>query len=200
MNLYEITDFNQPAPQPETNLYDTIARDTTTHPSDDTHVYYNNIGQVVVPPDDTHVYYNEQSVVRGAKNEPQNSQETSPDVSLDELYNQPNIQMKPAPVSQDYEYVYGHGAAGGNGGDEEAGGNGGAEEAGGNGGAEEGKSGVENQDLDYVDIDHSITPDLRSVGVTPRSQGVIYAEVQQKDMDTDQQVDDMMMVENDLYN
>ena len=199
MNLYEITDFNQPAPQPETNLYDTIARDTT-HPSDDTHVYYNNIGQVVVPPDDTHVYYNEQSVVRGAKNEPQNSQETSPDVSLDELYNQPNKQRKPATVSQDYEYVYGHGAAGGNGGDEEAGGNGGAEEAGGNGGAEEGKSGVENQDLDYVDIDHSITPDLRSVGVTPRSQGVIYAEVQQKDMDTDQQVDDMMMVENDLYN
>ena len=199
MNLYEITDFNQPAPQPETNLYDTIARDTTTHPSDDTHVYYNSVGQSVVPHDDTHVYYNEQSVARGAKNEPQNSQETSPDVSLDELYNQPNKQRKPAPVSQHYEYVYGHGAAGGKRG---------AEEAGGNGGAEEEESGVGNQDLDYVDIDHSATPDPRSAEVTPKSEGLIYAEVQQKDTDTDQQVDsgetpggsDMVMVENELYN
>ena len=198
MNVYETTGFNQPA-QSTTNLYDTITEDTTRHSSDDTHVYYNNIGQTVVPPDDRHVYYNEQSVARGAKNEPQNNQETSPDVSLDELYNQPNKQRKPATVSQDYEYVYGHGAAGGNGA---------AEEAGGNGGAEEGESRVGNQDLDYTDIDHSVTPDLRSAEITPRSEGVIYAEIQRKDTDTDHQVDsgetpgdsDMVMVENELYN
>ena len=196
MNVYEMTDFNQPA-QSTTNLYDTITEDTTRHSSDDTHVYYNNIRQTVAPP---HVYYNEQPVERGAKNEPQNSQETSPDVSLDELYNQPNKQRKPAPVSQHYEYVYGHRAAGGKRG---------AEEAGGNGGAEEEESGVGNQDVDYVDADHDVTPDSRSAEVTPsQNLGVIYAEVQRKDTDTDHQVDsgetpgdsNMVMIENKLYN
>ena len=182
---YVITDFNQSAP-PETNHYDTVVTDT-----DLTDTMTN-------PPDDRHVYYNEQFVASGAKNEPQNSQETSPDVSL-ELYNQPNKQRKHATVSQDYEYVYGHRAAGGKRG---------AQEAGGNGGAEDGESGVGNQDLDYVDIDHSATPDPRSIEVTPRSEEVIYAELQRKDTDTDHEVDsgetpgdsDMAMIENELYN
>ena len=120
-------------------------------------------------------------------------------MSLDELYNQPNKQRKPATVSQHYEYVYGHGAAGGNGE---------AEEAGGNGGAEEGESGVGNQDLDYVDIDHRVTPDPRSIEVTPRSERVIYAELQHQGTNTAHQVDsgktpgdsNMVMVENELYN
>ena len=53
-------------------------------------------------------------------------------------------------------------------------------------------SGVGNQYLDYVDIDHSANPGPWSVGVIPRSEGVIYAEIQQKrkNTDTDHQVDD----------
>ena len=52
-------------------------------------------------------------------------------------------------------------------------------------------SDVGNQYLDYVDIDHSVKPGPWSVGVIPRSEGVIYAEIQQKrkDTDTDHQVD-----------
>ena len=143
------------------------------------------------PSCDNHVYYNEQSVARAAKNQPQNNQQTSPGASLDELYSKPNKQRKSATVSQDYEYVYGHGAAGGN------------------RGAREGMSGDGNQGLDYVNINHSVTPDPRSVGLNPGSPGVIYAEIQRKRKDTDtvQQVDngatpgdnDMVMIENDLY-
>ena len=189
MNLYGITGANQSA-QPETNHYDNVPEDTTTRPSGNTHVY-GDMGRTEAPPDDTHVYYNEQPVARAEKNQPRNNQQTSPGASLDELYSKPNKQRKPTNVSQDYEYVYGHGAAGGN------------------RGAREGVSGVGNQDLNYVDIDHSVTPDPRSVGLDPGSPGVIYAEIQRKRKDTDtvQQVDngetpgdnDMMMVENDLY-
>ena len=189
MNVYGMIDANQSA-QPETNHNDTAPNDTTTRPSGDTQVHY-DVERTDAPSGDNHVYYNEQSVARAEKNEPLNNQQTSPGASLDELYSKPNKQRKPANVSQDYEYVYGHGAAGGN------------------RGAREGVSGDGNQDLDYVDIDHSVTPDPRSVGLNPGSPGVIYAEIQRKRKDTDtvQQVDngetpgdsDMMMVENDIY-
>ena len=187
--MYGITGANQSA-QPEANHYDNVTEVTATRPSDNTHVYY-DVGRTEAPPDDTHVYYNEQPVARAGKNEPRINQQTSPGASLDDLYSKLNKQRKPANVSQDYEYVYGHGAAGGN------------------IGAREGVSGDGNQDLDYVDIVHCVTPDPRSVGLNPGSPGVIYAEIQRKRKDTDtvQQVDngetpgdnDMMMVENDLY-
>ena len=187
--MYGMTGATQSV-QPETNRNDTVPEDTTNRPSGDTHVN-NDIGQTEAPSGDKHVYYNEQPVARAAKNEPRNNQQTSPGASLDELYSKPNKQRKPANVSQDYEYVYGHGTAGEN------------------RGAREGVSGDGNQDLDYVDIGHSVTPDLRSLELNPGSPGVTYAEIQRKRKDTDtvQQVNngetpgdnDMMMVENDLY-
>ena len=176
--MYGMTGANQSV-QPDTNRNDTVPEDNTNRPSGDTHVN-NDIGQTEAPSGDKHVYYNEQPVARAAENEPRNNQQTSPDASLDELYSKPNKQKKPANVSQGYAYVYGHGAAGGN------------------RGARERVSGDGNQDLDYVYIDHSVTPDLRSVGLNPGSPGVTYA-VQQVNNGETPGDNDMMMVENDLY-
>ena len=57
IGMYETIAINQLAP-PEANPYDTILKDTTTHASDDTHGYYNNIGHTEAPPGDEHVYCN----------------------------------------------------------------------------------------------------------------------------------------------
>ena len=174
MNLYaitgsvQITRSNQ-SEQPQTNLHESVPEDTATYTSDDTHVYDNN-RQTVTPPGDTHVYYNEQSGVRGAK-KPQNLQ-TSRDVALDKLYSKPNKQTKPLNDSEDYEFVWAAGRSGG---------------------AEE--TNVKNQDLDYIDIDHNVSPVQRSEGVSTRSPEVTYTEVQPKVGDND-----MQMVENELYN
>ncbi|KAK2175146.1 hypothetical protein NP493_748g01020 [Ridgeia piscesae] len=140
----QITRSNQ-SEQPQTNLHESIPEDTATYTSDDTHVYYNN-GQTVTPPDDGYVSYNDQSGLRGTQ--------TSPDTALDELYSKPNKPSKPLNDSEDYEYVC---TAGGNRG------------AGGSGGAEVGGTNVENQNLDYIDIDHNVTPVQRSEGVSTRS-------------------------------
>ena len=175
MNLYAITGSVQItrsnlSEQPQTNLHESVPEDTATYISDDTHV--NDNIQTVTPPDDTHVYYNEQSGVRGAK-KPQNLQ-TSQDAALDELYSKPNTQSKPLNDSEDYEFVWA---------------------AGGSGGAEEGGTNVKNQDLDYIDIDHNVSPVQMSEGVSTRSPEVTYTEVQPKVGDND-----MQMVENELYN
>ncbi|KAK2188100.1 hypothetical protein NP493_144g05014 [Ridgeia piscesae] len=172
MNLCETRNFD-PSEQHETNLYETVPEDSDTLPPDDTHVYYNN-GVTMTPPDDTHVYYNDQSGVRGAKKKRARGAKTSPDVALDELYSKPNKQSKPANDSEDYDFVW---------------------TAGGSGGADEGGTDVENQDLDYIDLDHNVTPVQKSEGVSARSPEVTYTKVQPKGGD-----EDMQMVENELYN
>ena len=142
-----------------------------THPPGDTHVYYNS-RQTVAPPDAEHVYYNEQSGVRETKKQPQNNLQTLPDVPH-ELYSKLNTHSQAENDSDHYDHLQ---PAGGSG------------EVGVSGGVGEGETNVENQDLEYVDIDHSLTLNQRS-GVIPRSSGVTYTEVQHKrDSDTDQQV------------
>ncbi|KAK2187058.1 hypothetical protein NP493_180g07090 [Ridgeia piscesae] len=186
MNLYDTTDSYQP-PLPDTNVYETVPEDTITHPPGGEHVYYNSIEQTVVLPGGEHVYYNEQSGARAVKDTRQKNQQTSPDVALDELYSTPNKQSKPENDSEDYNYVWTTGGSGG---------------AGGSGG----ETNAQNQDLEYVDIDHSGNPNKRSQGINPSSPGVTYTEVQRKkDAATDQQVEtpsdsNMQMVKNELYN
>ena len=177
MNLYAITGSvhitrSSQSEQPQTNLHESIPEDTATYTYDDTHVY-NNGGHTVAPPDDGHVSYNDQSGLRGLNKKSQNLQ-TSPDAALDELYSKPNKPNKPLNNSEDYEFVW---------------------TAGGSRGAEEGGTNVNNQDLDYIDIDHNVSPVQRSEGVSTRSPEVTHTEVQPKIGD-----DDMQMVENELYN
>ena len=184
-------DSYQP-PLTEANVYETVPEDTITHPPGGEDVYYNSTEQTVMLPGGEHVYYNEQSGARAAKDKRQNNHQISRDAALDELYSKPNTQSKPGNDSEDYDYVW------------TAGGSGGAEGSGGAGGIG-GETNVRNQDLDYVDIDHSGNPDKRSQGINPSSPGVTYIEVQhKKDAATDQQVEtpgnsDMQMVENELY-
>ena len=126
----------------------------------------------MAPPDAEHVYYNEQSGVRETKKQPQNNLQTLPDVPH-ELYSKLNTHSQAENDSDHYDHLQ---PAGGSG------------EVGVSGGVGEGETNVENQDLEYVDIDHSLTLNQRS-GVIPRSSGVTYTEVQHKrDSDTDQQV------------
>ena len=180
-------------------MYETVPEDTITHPPGGEHVYYNSTEQTVVLPGGEHVYYNKQSGARAAEDTRQNNHQTPSDVALDELYSKTNKQSKPGNDSEDYDYVWTAGESGG------AGGSGGDERIGGKR-EEEGILNARNQDLEYVDIDHSGNPDKRSQGINPSSPGVTYAEVQRKkDAATDQQVEtpgdsDMQMVENELYN
>ena len=179
-----VTD-NNPT-QPGTSLYATTDSNQPTPPQVN---LYDTVG---CPSGGEHVYYNEQPGVRAVKEKRQNNHHTS-DVALEELYSKPNKQSKPGNDSEDYDYVW---SAGGSGGDGRIGGK--REEG--------GKLNARNQDLEYVDIDHSGNPDKRPQGINPSSPGVTYTEVQRKtDAATDQQVEtpgdsDMQMVENELYN
>ena len=115
---------------------------------------------------------------------------SQPIVSLDDLYSKPNKQRKFGKDSQnasDYACVYGHVTAGP---------------------MDDGMTGSGNEELNYVEIDHSgVEGATRDEGSHPESEGVTYAEIQPKTTSSDTTpLDgdtpggmDMSMVENDLY-
>ncbi|KAI0242817.1 hypothetical protein LSAT2_011032 [Lamellibrachia satsuma] len=115
---------------------------------------------------------------------------SQPNVSLDDLYSKPNKQIKFEKDSQnasDYACVYEHvkGEL-----------------------MDDGTTGSGNEELNYVEIDHSgVEGAMGNGGSHPESEGITYAEIQPKTtssdttpLDGDTPGDmDMSMVENDLY-
>ena len=117
--------------------------------------------------------------------------DTTPNVSLEDLYTKPNKQKKlhknvqDSQNASDYACVYGHVKAELM--DEHA-----------------GMTGSGNEELDYIEIDHRGTEGAtRDVGPQPESETVTYAEIQPKttSADTTPQDDDTdtTMVENVIY-
>ena len=115
---------------------------------------------------------------------------SQPNILLNDLYSKPNKQRKLDKDSQnasDYACVYGHVTAGP---------------------MDDGTTGSGNEELNYVEIDHSgVEGATRDEDSHPKSEGVTYAEIQPKTtssdttpLDGDPPGDtDMYLVENDLY-